>query len=102
MIHSIYNVLNLRSSKCSDLYIDIIRHRRTGIAPSLRSSADCRAHPKYELRSYAPSARRPWLNDGLFEHRVQTSLITERTLSTFMPANISYVLFIPIPHMTRE
>ena len=28
MVHSIYNVLNLRSSKCSDLYIDIIRHRR--------------------------------------------------------------------------
>ena len=28
--------------------IIIVRNRRPGIAPSLRSSADCRAHPKYE------------------------------------------------------
>ena len=47
-VHSIYNVLNLRSSKCSDICIYNMRHRRTGIAPSLRSAADCRAHPKYE------------------------------------------------------
>ena len=29
-------------------FTDYSRHRRTGIAPSLRSSADCQAHPKYE------------------------------------------------------
>ena len=62
--------------------IIIVRNRRPGIAPSLRSSADCRAHPKYELRSYAPSARHPCLNSGLFEHRVQTLLKSSRISST--------------------
>ena len=83
MIHFIYNVLKLRSSKYSDLRAHILRHRRAGIAPSLCSAADCRAHPKYELRSYAPSARRPWLTGDLFEHRVQTWLVFLQNIKNF-------------------
>ena len=64
----IYDVLELRSTRCSDIHIDHARNRRTGSAPSLRSSADCRAHPKYEstIHMRPPLAIRgsvaAWLN----------------------------------------
>ena len=78
----IYDVLKLRGSKCSDRCDEGVRNRRTGIAPSRCSAAGCRAHPKYERCSYALSSRHPWLSGGLFEHRVQTLLISYRTLRT--------------------
>ena len=33
-------------------------------------------------RTQPPSIRHPWLNDGLFEHRVQTLLMSRRTSRT--------------------
>ena len=70
-----------------------------GIAPSRCSAAGCRAHPEYELRSYAPSARRPWLSGGLFEHRVQTLLDIYRTSSTSTFQTYLYYQNVALPYI---
>ena len=67
--------------------IIIVRNRRPGIAPSLRSSADCRAHPKYESTIHM---RPPLAIHGSVAGGVQTLLLLSRTLRTSKPQTYAY------------
>ena len=79
----VYNVLQLTRTMCSYSIHNHIRNRCSGIAPSLCSAAVCRAHPKYELRPYTPSARHPCLRGSLLEHRVQALLLVQKEHKSF-------------------